>query len=170
MEPLPGPKEAGVPDTGEIQQLLADLHASRKEVRAEAARRLGMVGTRAVPFLLEALRDEDWVVRYRAAEALSLITDPQVDPALITALDDKRDHVRYMAAKGLGTRRTSAALVPLIRSLGDENEFVRMCVARALAMLGEPDAGKALQERIGAEPVKRVAEEMKRALLRLGQY
>ncbi len=168
MEPLPRQKVAGEPDTSEIQRLLADLHASHKEVRAEAARRLGRIGNPAVPFLLESLREEDWVVRYRAAEALSPIADPRVDPALITALNDSRDHVRYMAAKGLGTRRTSTALVPLIRSLGDENEFVRRCVARALGMLGDPEAREALRERIGTEPVNGVKEEMKRALLQLG--
>ncbi len=144
--------------------LIAGLHAPCKEDRAKAARRLGAAGTRALPGLLETLADPDWVIRYRAVEALAWIPDPAVDPVLVCSLSDDRDHVRYMAAKGLGIRRTREALTPLLRALGDENEFVRMCVARSLASLGDPDALPVLQARLREELVERVAEEMKRSI------
>jgi HEAT repeat protein len=164
MNTSPQKPERKLPEDEEIPALLVDLHASRKEVRAEAARRLGQAGTPALSGLCQALQDVNWVVRYRAVEALSAIPDPTVDLVLITALGDERDHVRYMAAKGLGIRKVQAALVPLIRTLGDENEFVRISAARALALLGNPGSIPALRERVELEPVERVKEEMKKAL------
>jgi HEAT repeat protein len=169
MNTSPQKPERELSEDEEIRALLADLHASRKEARAEAARRLGQVGTPALSGLMQALQDPDWVVRYRAAEALTAIADSGVDPALIASLGDERDHVRYMASKGLGIRKVKAALVPLIRTLRDENEFVRMCAARSLALLGNPRSIPALQERLEKEPVERVKEEMKKALARLDQ-
>jgi FOG: HEAT repeat len=150
-----------------IGELLAELQASQKEIRAEAARKLGQSGARAVPGLLKALQNANWVVRYRAVEALTAIADPRVDTALIKSLNDKRDHVRYMAAKGLGFRNVPAASTPLLGALQDENEFVRICVARSLAQGRYPGALAALQEAIRNETIPRVAEEMGKARDRL---
>jgi HEAT repeat protein len=153
----------------EIEVLLADLYASQKEMRAKAAHMLGEAGVRALPGLLRAVGDPNWVVRYRAVEALTAIPDSCIDPVLITSLGDERDHVRYIAAKGLGIRKVSQAVLPLIQALGDENEFVRMSVARSLAVLENPAAIPPLREKILREVVGRVAEEMKKALARLEQ-
>jgi HEAT repeat protein len=151
----------------EVESLLAGLHASRKEVRAEATYRLGQAGIRALPGLLKALRDSDWVVRYRAVEALTAVADTRVDSELIAALNDERDHVRYMAAKGLGIRRVRSSRVSLSRVLRDENEFVRMIAARSLAAIGDSAAIPSLRARIRKENVVRVIEEMQKALDRL---
>jgi HEAT repeat protein len=150
-----------------IQALLADLHDSRKEIRAEAARQLGQVGKPALPGLLLELQNPEWVVRYRVIEALTTIADPCVDGVLIKALHDQRDHVRYMAAKGLGARMVQTAIPSLIHCLNDENEFVRMIVARSLAALGNHKAIPALRDRLEKETISRVAEELKKALDRL---
>jgi HEAT repeat protein len=147
----------------ELAALFADLRSTSKEVRAEAARRLGEAGLDAVPGLLQTVRDPDWVIRYRAVEALASIGDPRVDGVLIASLSDERDHVRYMAAKGLGIRRSACALASLIRCLEDENEFVRMCVAQTLAALGDPQAIPALDNRLRNERVARVTEELIKA-------
>lgn len=113
---------------------------------------------------MKAVSNPNWVVRYRALEALTIIPDSRVDPLLINALHDERDHVRYMAAKGLGNRKVQHAIAPLIQCLEDENEFVRICVVRSLAALGNIKAVPPLQNRIQRETVKRVVEEMKKVL------
>jgi HEAT repeat protein len=151
----------------EVEVLLTYLHAPQKEVRAEAARLLGQAGARALPGLLKARQDPDWVVRYRALEALTAVVDPCIDSVLIAALGDERDHVRYIAAKGLGMRKVRSARVSLCRTLGDENEFVRMCAARSLAALGDSAAIPALRARLQNENVVRVIVELKKALARL---
>jgi HEAT repeat protein len=153
----------------DIASLLSDLHDSRKDVRAEAARMLGKAGAPALPGLLQAVCDPDWVVRYRALEALAEIRDPRVDPVLIASLHDDRDHVRYMAAKALGARRIHQALTPLLSGLRDENEFVRLSITRSLAALGDRGAVPALREALQRETAERVKAEIQNALGRFGQ-
>ncbi|MEM3071821.1 MAG: HEAT repeat domain-containing protein, partial [Candidatus Anstonellales archaeon] len=65
------------------------------------------IGKPAVPALIDALKDENWDVRYRAAKALGEIAEKGGDcsaavPALIDALKDNDWSVRYRAAKALG--------------------------------------------------------------------
>ncbi len=167
MDAPPHRDTPAIPEEATLAPLLSRLHDPRKEVRADAARRLGIAGASAVPGLVQALQDPDWVVRYRVLEALIPIHDARVDPVLITSLNDNRDHVRYMAAKGLGLRRTRSAVWPLIQSLDDDNEFVRMCVIRALVAIGDPGALGAFRERRRREAVTRVLEELERAIPRL---
>ncbi|MDD1673062.1 MAG: HEAT repeat domain-containing protein [Methanomicrobiales archaeon] len=155
---------AEIPSGSVVEGLLFLLHSSDKATRAEATRSLGEMGSFAIGGLLQALRDPKWAVRYRAVEALGMISDPQIDPVLIKALDDTRDHVRYIAAKMLGIRKTTAATHCLIKCLRDENEFVRISAARALGSLEDPRGIQALRNALGREPVERVAIEIKKSL------
>ena len=86
----------------EIEPILSDLRNLDKNVRAEATDRLIKSGTKAVPYLLPLLDDDDWIIRYRSLEALSGIRDTGTIEAIIKKTDDPKDHVRYMAAKALG--------------------------------------------------------------------
>jgi HEAT repeat protein len=122
-------------DDSAIKALARALHDPVKEVRAAAVAGLASVGKPAIGALTEALADGDWVVRYRAAEALGSIRDELSVSALIQALEDERDHVRYMAAKGLGRQGERRARGPLSEALADENEFVRRAAREALAVL-----------------------------------
>ena len=125
----------GVGGDGAIKALVQALHDPAKEVRAAAAGALSSIGHPAVDALEGALGDGNWVVRYRAAEALGSIRDVRSVTALIRALGDERDHVRYMAAKGLGKLGDRQAMAPLSVARGDENPFVRGAVEEALAAL-----------------------------------
>jgi hypothetical protein len=118
-----------------IAALAQALRDPSKEVRAAAAAALASAGPPALGVLEAALADGDWVVRYRAAEALGAIRDPRSVSALLRTLGDGRDHVRYMAAKGLGRLGARGAAGPLRAALADENPFVRRAARAALAAL-----------------------------------
>jgi HEAT repeat protein len=123
-------------DDSAIVALAQALQDPAKDVRAAAAAGLASAGQPAIGALIKALADGNWVVRYRAAEALGSIRNERSVNALIQALGDRRDHVRYIAAKGLGKLGERRAVAPLSAALADENEFVRRAATGALASLG----------------------------------
>ena len=80
-------------------------------VRCFAIETLGAIGktaTDAVPVLIERLRDEDYVVRMRAARALGAIGAKEAVPALIEGLRDEDSEVRGLAAEALGVIASAA--------------------------------------------------------------
>lgn len=75
----------------EVDDLIGDLNHGTPEVRWEAAKHLGNIGSpRAVDSLLAALRDENFKVRSNAAEALGKIGDPRPVDLLIVSLKEIR--------------------------------------------------------------------------------
>lgn len=156
------------PDEHDLQTLLARLSDPEKEVRAEAMHGLVRIGKPAVPACITLLQEDDWKVRYRAAEALGLIGDDGAYTPLIAALDDGKDHVRYMAAKGLGLLGDPHAVAHLTRMQRDENEFVRRIAARSLGMLGGEEAVEALRAALEIETTGGVREAILSALSEAG--
>jgi len=151
----------------EVERLGRMLRAKEKGVRADAARALGVLGEPALPVLLLALQDPDWVVRYRAVEGLGFIKGSRIDSLLLPALDDPRDHVRYMAAKLLGIRQASGAVKYLERLLGDENEYVRRSAAKALGEIAVPTSRTALEVALHGETDEGVRKALHIALMAL---
>jgi HEAT repeat protein len=125
-------------DPENIGILVAALGDPDKGVRAQAAVSLGEMGVPAEETLVRLIANQDWKIRYRAAEALGMIPGKRGVPALVNALGDEKDHVRYMAAKSLGIRGDGRAVAPLTACLNDENEYVRNAAARALGMIAGP--------------------------------
>lgn len=134
----------GAKEERALQNLLTALHDPEKGVRTLAMRALVELGTPAVDPLLALLSDQQWVVRYRAAEALGLIGDLRAVKPLVHQLSDEKDHVRYMAAKGLGRIGGPEEVDSLINALSDSNEFVRRSAATALGAIGGDQARAAL--------------------------
>ncbi len=147
-----------------VDSLLAGLCDPEKDVRAQAMRSLVAIGSPSVKPLSPALRDEDWRVRYRAAEALGLIADPAGFDPLVAALSDEKDHVRYMAAKGLGKLRDLRAVPFLIALQSDENEYVRRSVAVSLGAIGGEQAARALDGALDTETCEGVRDAIAAAL------
>ena len=91
----------------------------------------------------QCLRANDPSLRAQAAQALSLINDPNSFPSLLVALRDENAKVRAVAANGLRYRietyhvkNLHTELVdPLITALGDFNAHVRKSAAEALGCL-----------------------------------
>ena len=116
------------------------------EVRQAAARALGDTGhPKAVPFLMEALRDSYWWYERESAasdllEAIENMGAEAVDP-LIDALQDKEGTVRKFAATLLGKIGDPRAIEPLGMALYDMHHDVGNASADALARFGASAVG-----------------------------
>ncbi|HUU76514.1 MAG TPA: HEAT repeat domain-containing protein [Methanoregulaceae archaeon] len=134
-----------------------------KAVRAQAAAALAGLGEPALETLISLLNDQDWRIRYRAAEAIGLMKQAGGLHSLIEALSDEKDHVRYMAAKGLSQLKSQDAMGPLTDALSDSNEFVRTMAAKALVSIGGRETRNVLEKACRDEKdpqVKQVMEEL----------
>ncbi|MDP3012079.1 MAG: HEAT repeat domain-containing protein, partial [Candidatus Hydromicrobium sp.] len=108
----------------DVKGLIKALLYHKKDyfvVRREAAEALSKIGLPAVEPLIAALKDNDWDVRKVAAEALGEIGDSLAVESLIAALKDKDRDVHYNAAVALGKIRDIRAVEPLIAALKDKN-------------------------------------------------
>lgn len=104
-----------------VKNLIALLSSRDDLGRTGACKSLIAIGRPAVPFLVEALKDSHYVVRWEAAKALSAMGDPTAAPALVQALEDDAFEVRWRAAEGL-TKMGVNGLSPLLKALGEDAE------------------------------------------------
>ena len=74
-----------------IKDLIAALSSFNDFSRVEARNALVAMGSQAVPFLTEALKDPDLLRRWETAKALAEICDPRAVPALVMALEEEFD-------------------------------------------------------------------------------
>jgi HEAT repeat protein len=92
--------------------------------------------TRALPTLLESLKEEDPDIRTRAICALDVQRDvpPDVIPVLTSALGDRSWAVRYWSAYLLGRAGAAArpAVPALRKALKDTDSDVRRAAAEAV--------------------------------------
>lgn len=154
-------------DDAGVKEFISLLYNSDKTVRQNATKSLVECRQKSVLPLLNILDDPDWVVRYRAAEALGLIKDARAVNPLTRKLKDPKDHVRYMAAKGLGffqDKELSFSLIPLLR---DENEYVRRITAVSLGNMGGNIAYKYLIKSVETEQNTKTKEAMAEAIQKL---
>lgn len=139
-----------------VDGLISALSHQNKDIRYEAAVRLGEIGDpTAVNALLAALHDPMINNRTAAAKALGKIGDPAAVDELVRMLKDEIALVRQAAAEALGKIGDPAAIPDLIKSLGEWNNDVRQAVASALGMIGDAAAVPRLlavlrDERMGA--------------------
>jgi HEAT repeat protein len=147
-----------------IQPLIEALADFDKAVREQATLALSSIGKAAVEPLAEAMKEEKWQTRYRAAEALGKIADERAVKPLIQGLKDNRDHVRYMAAKALRELGDSNAIEPMVILLKDENLYVRLMAVRALGAIGGKTSREALEKALGSESDEKVKDAIREAL------
>ena len=86
-------------------------------VRKMAVYTLVRIGEQAVGSLIQALENEDWVVRFSAADALGKIGDARAVEPLSRALKDENSIVRTNAAWALGGLGETRVVEPLVRAL-----------------------------------------------------
>ncbi len=111
-----------------------------EDLPGKAAEALARIGSAAVSPLIKALKDEHYLIRAGAADALGRIGPAAASAiaALAEALRDERMIVRASAAKALGRMgETAAPAVPaLARALRDDYCLVRRNAAEALGEIG----------------------------------
>jgi len=138
----------------DFQEETIALVARRREIPQKVKiELLGItLSDKAIPALLEALKNEYYSVRLRAADALGKIGNEAAVTALLEALKDERDFVRSSAADALGKIGNEAAVTALREALKDEGDFVlRWSAADALRKIGNEAAVTARREALKDE-------------------
>jgi HEAT repeat protein len=173
--PVEAPPEPLMNEDGawiELPDLLARLRDSDWDVRQNAARKLraqaralrGMSEldeTHAIGQLAEALRDDDYAVRWAVVSALAWLRDDAAVPMLLEAMHDRHFTVRLAVIRAfeeIGSPAVGPALSELLR---DTHALVREKAAEALGILRAPAADEALNAALrDREPfVRRAAAE-----------
>ena len=90
-------------DPKAIPALVETLKDNNKLVRREASTSLSRMGEAAVDPLIETLNDDDWKVRGAAAWALGNIGDEKAIPELEKLLDDESGFVRQGAQSAINS-------------------------------------------------------------------
>jgi HEAT repeat protein len=135
------PIRGDIADALGLARALASLHAiaslirfGTERERIKACRALGRLArVEAVPLLLEALDDEEWVVRAQAAGALGRIGDVRAVRPLELALADSAWWVRADAAEALRACGEPGRQA-LRRALDAPDRFARDRAREALAL------------------------------------
>jgi HEAT repeat protein len=150
-EKLSAPKAS----SQEINSLIKKLKTNDEKELDATIEKLVKIGEPAIPALIEALREENLLVRRSAAEALRKIGDRSI-PALVKALKDSDVKVRRNAINLLiiinygwsGSSSQAKTAVPqLIFLLKDSDPDLRRSAADALENIG-PEAKTAVPQLI----------------------
>jgi len=152
-----------------IDEMVHRLDDPDSEVREEAARALGRIGSpdaEAVDALVARLKDPQSTIRPDAAQALGQIGDPRAIPALVEGLACPLPEVQHACAHALqaikkpgrfGRRAramrkmedaSDAPVADLVGRLEDPDPLVREEAARALGRVGSQEAVDALIQRL----------------------
>ncbi len=140
----------------ELTQNIADLNSSDPNTASRAAAFLGAsADLRAVEPLIEALKNNDSMVKYSASAALQKLGAPAV-PAIIARLDSDDAEFVALLAEDLGRIGDPQAVMPLCQLLSQKVSYkVRMAIVKALGNIGDPRAIKPLidvmKEKFSAE-------------------
>ena len=153
-----------VKTSNQVADLIKGFYHPDKQYRASCCQTIVQFGSDAIPFLLPLLNDDDWRVRYRAAETLGLLNAEKAVNNLLSACDDKKDHVRYMAAKALGSIKSQQAVPMLIHLLTDEHPYTRGIAATGLLAIGDPQGVAGVSSAIQQESDPVIKEKMKQSL------
>ena len=151
-------------DEKRIQELINKLTDYRPELRWGPIEALSKIGKPAVPYLVDALKDENVFVGKGVADALGKIGDIRTIPALVSELNAKNWHMQCSAAEALGrigfenisindkilsllilgksnevVAIGEPAVPALINALKDKNAFIRESTAEVLWTIAEKE-------------------------------
>lgn len=99
-----------------VQQLVEEFHNEDGVKRKEAREKITKIGKPAVPQLIQALDDDEQMVRWEAARTLKDIRDPSAAPALVKTLMDESFEVQWLAAEAL-IALDEKAVKPLLEAM-----------------------------------------------------
>lgn len=143
------------------------IHSNDPAERAAALEILiRLEGESSFPFLFEALKDQDAVVRQKAVELMSTGYHHEFQKFLIAALADEDAGVRERAARALSAYNGAEVVDALVSSMHDEALWVRIATCESLSAIGDDSVVPAFLHQVETEtPVGRAV------LLRcLGQF
>jgi cell wall assembly regulator SMI1 len=137
---------AQVPGARTTEDLVTFLkHPSRQQfdggIAAKAAAALcELRDPQTIGPLIQALKDDDDVVRRQVARILCTFCDARTVEPFLQTLGDRDQVVRFQTATALGELGDRRAVLPLIEALRDPEHLVRQNAARALSKLGDMHA------------------------------
>jgi HEAT repeat protein len=112
------------------------LHDPNPNVRASAAKAAGALGYRdAVPDLLQALHDDEWVC-FSALEALGELKEETTADAVAGLLSGSPGPVRYAAVEALGKIGSTRSVTALMEHLDKADDLEKASVVKGLLQLG----------------------------------
>lgn len=127
-----------------IRELTAAYPEERLNTLVEKAKQAGLEGdisydvrTLNVDEIKEAMKDEDWRVRYGAFEQLNPTED--MLPLIADALEDPHTSIRRLAVVYLGDIGGKEVLPYLFKALEDRTPSVRRTAGDTLSDLGDPE-------------------------------
>jgi CheY-like chemotaxis protein len=144
----------------EANVIIEKLKSEQVEVRRQAVRELTEVAldrSLLQSLLLQALKDDDIIVRGDAALSIGQVADKSVIPTLTRLLDDDEPYIRSGALLGLAGIGDSAVIETIVLQLQDrsdvhnwENQSIlgRVCDFAVLALeeIGTPEALAAVNQ------------------------
>lgn len=133
-----------------VNTFLSELRDFNKDTRRTAVIKLGMVGgDQAVRALIRVVgnRQEDLIVRGRAALMLGKLKDDRAVSALIDALDAPGFQTPYHAAVALGKIGDPRAIEALLNLADNSRDKTRKAALEALRQLGLEVESVALAEK-----------------------
>lgn len=149
-------------DNDKVAFLVQKLRESSFKVRIKAAVMLGRIADqRSVDPLINALSDENYVVRGAAARALGNLGYPLAVGAmdrLLKLADDEEPFVRREAVRTLEKLAGPQSLDALLAALSDSHPRVRLAAVHVLALLKLPGARRAVVTTLGDEDEEVKAE------------
>jgi MFS family permease len=135
-----------------VSDIIRRLDDPDSEVREEAARALGRIGSvEAVEPLIRHLKDRHSTIRTYAARSLGRIGDARAVPWLIEGLRSPSEDLTEACCQALGRMGAREALKPLLHLLGEERpEQVILAAGEAMSRLGEFEAALEILPRMHA--------------------
>ena len=125
-----------------VPALIQALKHSHPSIRRGAAQALGVMGeTKAVPVLIEALKDGDAWSGMKRSRSRQDWQSPGSQTPLIETLNDAKEHVR-MAAMATLCSLGEASIDPLIHALVDANEDVSRGLHWLSSLSGNPPSNR----------------------------
>jgi len=123
-------------DSRSIEPLIPLLQDKVKAVREEATAALAAIGDAAIPSLLAALTNTEWLVRLHAVEALGKTRSPAaVEPLLSILFNDQDGAIREDTIRALGLIGDSRALDFLQVALKEPG--LRPLAVEAMGQIGD---------------------------------
>ncbi len=125
-----------LPDERALDALTTTLYDTHFDVSRASAEALAVLGSPAVPVLVEALRHPEALIRQQAVAALVKTHDSRVVPELLNLLNDENREVRLEVVHALGESGDVRARLPLQELAGSRADREMAAQARhALELL-----------------------------------
>ncbi|MFX1509552.1 MAG: HEAT repeat domain-containing protein [Promethearchaeota archaeon] len=140
--------------THQINSQIQDVTNEDEEIRRQAIRSLGQLGSEActaLPALRKALTNTDFITRLEAAIAIGFIGTKEETEYLLPLLDDEEEAVRFQTISALAFLKDSRATPELLHRYDNETIHVQDQILRALGHLGGADAYDLLERELKAQ-------------------